>query len=226
VDRHTGGVRLRGSDVSETWRLDHPWATLYSFGIARPALAATVGRIGLGTDFKGLYAAIASLGEVPDGGTVLDVPCGGGVALRGITSGARLRYLAADISPAMLRRTQRTARGLGVTVETLAADVARLPLPDRSVDLCLSLTGLHCFPDPAAAVAELARVTRGRMELTWLRSDAGLRYRPVLAAGRAAGLIGPSATAAEVTGWLEAAGLAARVTLEGSFAYVSARRAD
>jgi SAM-dependent methyltransferase len=220
-------VRLRGRDVSETWRLDHPWASVYAFGIARPAVAGAVGRVGFGTDLQGLYDAIASIGSVAAGGTVLDVPCGGGVALRGLRPGSRLRYLAADISPAMLARTERTAGRLGVEVETLAADVAHLPLPDRSVDLVLSLTGLHCFPDPAAAVAELARVARDRIELTWLRADAGARYRPVVAAGRAAGLLGPSATAAEVVAWLaERDVTTTQVRIEGAFAYLSARRRD
>jgi ubiquinone/menaquinone biosynthesis C-methylase UbiE len=218
-------VRLRGTDVSETWRLDHPWASLYAFGIARPMVAGAVGRVAFGTGFARLYSAIDSIAAVPAGATVLDVPCGGGVALRGIRPGTEVRYLAVDISPAMLGRTERVARRLGVTVETLAADVTRLPLDGRSVDLCLSLTALHCFPDPAAAVAELARVTRDRIELTWLRSDAGLRYRPVLATGRAAGLVGPSATPEEVTGWLEDAGFTPLLTVEGAFAYVSARRA-
>jgi ubiquinone/menaquinone biosynthesis C-methylase UbiE len=222
--RDTGAVGTRGTDVSETWRLDHPWASIYAFGIARPALAAAVGRLAFGTGFQGLYAAIDSIASVPPGGTVLDVPCGGGVALRGIRPGSDVRYVAADISPAMLRRTERVARRLGVVVETLAADVAHLPLDDLCADLCLSLTGLHCFPDPAAAVVELARVTRDRIELTWLRSDAGPRYQPLLASGRAAGLIGPSATPDEVTAWLEAAGFTPLLTVEGAFAYVTARR--
>ena len=217
-------MRPSRHDVSETWRLDHPWASLYAFGIARPAIARTVGRVGFGTGFGGLYDAIGAIRSVPAGGTVLDVPCGGGVALRGLHPGADLRYVAADISPAMLARTERAARRLAVSVETLAADVARLPLADRTVDLCLSLTGLHCFPDPDAAVAELTRVSRDRIELTWLRSDAGRRYWPVLASGRAMGLIGPSATVEEVTGWLEAAEFTSLARVEGAFAYVSARR--
>lgn len=217
-------MRLRGSDVSDTWRIDHPWAAVYAFGIDRPWLAGAVGRAGFGTAFEGLYDAIDSLAAMPPGSTVLDVPCGGGVALRGLRPGAGIRYLAADISPAMLDRTRRTARARGVRVETLVADVAELPLADASVDLTLSLTGLHCFPDPEAAVAELARVTRDRLELTWLRSDAGLRYRPALLAGRAAGLIGPSATGVEVSGWLMAAGFSVDLRTEGAFAYVSAAR--
>ena len=222
-------VRWRGSDVSDTWRLDHPWASVYAFGMAHRPLARTVGRLAFGTSLGGLYDAIAAIGEVPAGGTVLDVPCGSGIALSGLAErtgpgAALLRYLAVDISPAMLARTRRTADRLGVAVETLEADVAVLPLPDRSVDLTLSLTGLHCFPDPEAAVRELARVTRDRIELTWLRSDAGLRYRPVLAVARAADLVGRSASPDEVGAWLADAGFDASIRVEGSFGYASARR--
>ena len=222
-------VRWRGSDVSDTWRLDHPWASVYAFGMAHRPLARTVGTLAFGTSLGGLYDAIAAIGEVPAGGTVLDVPCGSGIALSGLAErtgpgAAPLRYLAVDISPAMLARTRRTADRLGVAVETLEADVAVLPLPDLSVDLTLSLTGLHCFPDPEAAVRELARVTRDRIELTWLRSDAGLRYRPVLAVARAADLVGRSASPDEVGAWLADAGFDASIRVEGSFGYASARR--
>jgi len=221
-------VTWRGRDVSDTWRLDHPWATVYSFGMAHRTIARTAGIVGFGTDFRAMYDAIASIDELPAGSTVLDVPCGGGVALRGLADARRLRlrYLAADISPAMLERTRRTAAALGVgsSVELLEADVADLPLDERSVDLTLSLTGLHCFPDPQAAIREIARVTRDRIELSWLRADAGLRYRPVLIAGRAGGLVGRSATADEVGLWLAECGFDAEIRLEGAFAYASARR--
>lgn len=215
---------LPGSDVSQTWRLDPPWARLYSFGMARPVLARAVGTVGFGTDLKGLYDAIGSVGDVPAGGTVLDVPCGAGIALRGLWDAPDVRYLAADISPTMLGRTRREAARRGVRVEAVQADVTRLPLPDRSVDLVLCLTGLHCFPDPERAVVELARVARDRIELTWLRSDAGLRYRPVVLAGRTAGVLGPSLTADDVGLLLGRAGFDVRLQVQGAFAYASARR--
>ncbi|MCA1983400.1 class I SAM-dependent methyltransferase [Nocardioides nematodiphilus] len=217
-------VKWRGRDVSDTWRLDHPWASVYSFGMAHRPIARTAGVVGFGTDFDRMYDAIASIGDLPAGSTVLDVPCGGGVALRGLVGARRIRYVAADISIAMLARTRRTAAGLGVEVEPVEADVADLPMEDRSVDLTLSLTGLHCFPDPRAAIREIARVTRDRIELSWLRSDAGLRYRPILIAGRAGGLVGRSATADEVGLWLAECGFDAEIRIEGAFAYASARR--
>ncbi len=57
-------------DVSDTWRLNHPWASLYSFGMARPWVARGVGVAAFGTDFGGLYRAIDSVREVPRGGLV------------------------------------------------------------------------------------------------------------------------------------------------------------
>ena len=44
---------------------------------------------------------------VSDGSAVLDIPCGGGLAMRGVRNGQRLRYVAADISPDMLDRARR-----------------------------------------------------------------------------------------------------------------------
>lgn len=219
----------RWSQVSETWRRDHPWAGLYSTAMAHPRLSRPLARITLGTDLGGLDDAIASIAAVPSGGLVLDVPSGSGLAVAGLPAerlaSGDLSYLATDISAAMLARTRSTAGRLGRDVVLLQADVGRLPLPDRRVDLTLCLTGLHCFPDPQAAVAELARVTRGRIELTWLRSRVALWHRPVLIAGRAAGVIGPSATLAEVTAWLQAAGFSTHGRTEGAFGYLTARRA-
>lgn len=214
--------------MSDTWRLDHPWASVYSFGMAHRALARTAGIVAFGTDLSGMYHAIDRIRSLPAGAAVLDVPCGAGVALRGLVGAADVRYLAVDISPTMLARTRRTARGVGPAVAgrvvTIEGDVAALPLADASVVLTLSLTGLHCFPEPRAAIGELCRVTSERIELTWLRSDAGLRYRPIVLAGRAGGLVGRSATADEVGAWLADGGFDAEIRVEGAFGYASATR--
>jgi ubiquinone/menaquinone biosynthesis C-methylase UbiE len=129
----------------------------------------------------------------------------------------------------MLRRTRRLARARAVAdqVETLAADVAALPVPDGTFDVVLSLTGLHCFPDPRAAVLELGRVTRagGTLSLSWLRTDGGLRYAPVVTAGRLSGVVGPSGTVQEVRTWLFEAGFTdLDLTVSGALAYIRARR--
>src|SRR4029079_10077237 len=84
------------------------------------------------------------------------------VALRGLRPGQGLTYLAADIAQAMLDRTMDAARSRGVDdqVQPRLADVGSLPLAKGSVDLVVTFTGLHCFPDPRGAVAEMARVLR------------------------------------------------------------------
>ena len=76
-----------------------------------------------------------------------------------------------------------------------------LPFEDGSFDLVVSFTGLHCFPDPHAAVAEIARVLRPGGVLTGsaLLNDSGLRYEPLRRAGRVAGLLGPGCTGTTLT---------------------------
>jgi ubiquinone/menaquinone biosynthesis C-methylase UbiE len=215
-------MALRG--VSQVWRADHPWAPVYDFVVEREPVARVAWRLAMGSDVRLLYAAAAEIGRLPDGATVLDVPCGGGVALRGLRQGQRLTYVAADISRAMLDRASGRARD-GVTC--VQADVERLPLADGSVDLCVSFTGLHCFPDPEAAVHELARVLRPGGVLTGsaFLNDTGRRYDVVRRVGRAAGLLGRSATRAELRRWLSAAGFADPVLrTSGALVYVRALR--
>ena len=212
---------------SELWRRNHPWAPLYAFTLARPPLAVVGGRFLMNTDLRLLYKAIDEIGALPAGSAVLDVPCGGGVALRGIRKGQQVRYVASDIAEAMLERTATEAERLGVDVELRQADIAALPFRDGEFDLVVSFTGLHCFPDPHAAVEEIARVTRagGRVSGSFVVSDPKPAYRPVLAVGRAAGLLGPSCTVDDVRRWLDDTGFAGvETTTSGPMAYFTASK--
>lgn len=214
---------------SEVWRRNHPWASIYSFSLAHPPLAIAGARLMMNTDMRLLYRAIEKIGEVAPGGAVLDVPCGGGVALRGLGPEQRVRYVAADIAPAMLERTEREARKLGLEqVELCEADIAKLPFADGEFDLTVSFTGLHCFPDPHAAVGELARVTKrgGQISGSLVLADAGLIYRPIVMSGRATGLMGPSASLEQVQTWLGEAGfLDLALERSGPMGYFTATRA-
>ena len=181
-------------------------------------------RLAVGSDLGLLYAAAAEIGTLPAGSVVLDVPCGGGVALRGLRPGQGVTYLAADIAPAMLDRTLASARSRGVAeqVEPGLMDVGALPLPHGSVDLVVTFTGLHCFPDPRRAVAEMARVLRpgGVVTGSMLATDTGARYEPLRRAGRRAHLLGPMCSRAEVVRWFGEDGVPdVRVTTSGAVAY-------
>ncbi|WP_051277126.1 class I SAM-dependent methyltransferase [Marmoricola sp. URHB0036] len=192
------------------WGEDPLWATVYDWSVEHPQTGGLLWKIGIGSDLRRLYSAAAEIGRQPAGSSVLDVPVGGGVALRGLRTGQGIRYVAADISQAMLDRTMRVARERHVVaqVEPVLADVGSLPFADDEFDLVVSFTGLHCFPDPHLAVLEMARVLQPGGVLTGsaLLTDTGLRYLPVRQAGRLAGLLGPGASSTDVQNWLAEAG--------------------
>jgi len=77
------------------------------------------------------------------------------------------------------------------------------------VELVVSFTGLHCFPEPHRAVTEMVRVLRRGGVLTGsaVLNDTGRRYAPMRQIGRAAGLLGPGCTGAELRTWLEGLGM-------------------
>ena len=217
------------ADVSANWRRNHPWAVVYDFLVERETLRRPLGRLLFGTDTDLISETVSSIGEVRDGGGVLDIPCGGGLALRGLTRGQHVRYVAADIAPAMLERTAAVARerGLEEQVETIAADVEQLPFADGTFDLCISLAGLHCFPRPAAAVREIGRCLApgGRFVGSVFLTDGGLRYRPAFVGGRVMGVMGPSGTRADLERWLVDAGMEdVSIRRSGAIAYFRARR--
>ncbi len=222
-------LRGRLDGVSDVWRSNHPWASFYDFMVEHEQIGGALWKVGGGTDLHLLYEAAAEVAALPAGAAVLDVPCGGGVALRGLRAGQDVRYVAADISPAMLERTARNARDRGLDqVECVEADVEQLPFADATFDLVVSFTGLHCFPRPAAAVADIARVLKdgGIVTGSALLNDNGLRFTPLRVAGRSAGLLGPSGGETDLRRWLDAAGFTgAQITRSGALTYFRATRA-
>ena len=65
-----------------------------------------------------------------------------------------------DISPGMLETLSENAAGLGLEVQTRAANAEQLPFEDASFDLVLGHAVLHHIPDLPRAFAEFARVLR------------------------------------------------------------------
>ncbi|WP_310961488.1 class I SAM-dependent methyltransferase [Nocardioides terrisoli] len=206
------------------WHQDPLWGHFYDWSVEHPGAGGLLWRLGIGSDLRRLYAAAAEIGRQPAGSAVLDVPCGGGVALRGLRPGQGLRYVAADISALMLDRTMAAAteRGVAAQVEPVVADVQHLQFGDGEFDLVVSFTGLHCFLDPRRAVLELGRVTApgGVITGSALLHGADPRSLPVMAVGQLAGLLGPSGTPADVLSWLAEAGFTeTTMELSGAIGY-------
>jgi SAM-dependent methyltransferase len=209
------------------WAGSRVAAAVYDFGVEREWLARPAGALLWGTDTRLMYETVRTIGALPPGSAVLDVPCGGGLALRGTRPGQDLRYVAADISPVMLARTRAQAVRLRRPVTAVAADVARLPFRDNEFDLCVCFNGLHCLPDPAAAVREIARCLADGARLVGdtLVRGAGIRQDLALGAFHRFGLFGPARTVGEVERWLSDAGLRVdRLELSGAVAHFAATR--
>ena len=69
---------------------------------------------------------------------------------------------AVDVTPAMLHEARaEAAREQLTNLHLVQADAGRLPFPDGHFDLVMCRLALHHFAEPAAEVAEMARVTRG-----------------------------------------------------------------
>jgi SAM-dependent methyltransferase len=135
-----------------------PFGAVYDFYIERPWLARLVLGAMWGVDPRPFYRSLSRVAELPAGATVLDVPCGGGVALRGLRPGQRVRWVGVDVEPAMLARARRRAESHpNAELRLIEGDMYRLALEDGTADLCLSYGGLHCVARPQAALTEMAR---------------------------------------------------------------------
>ena len=215
-------------DTRQRWLEGRLPAIGYDAVVERERVARVMGFLLWGTDTRRLYEHIGRLGEEPDGSAILDLPCGGGVAFRGLRPGQQVRYVAADLSPVMLDRARAEAKRRGLDqIEFHQADVEALPYEDASFDLVVTYTSLHCFPDPPAGLKEMARVLRpgGTLRGTTVVNDTGLRQQGFIRAFRAAGAFGPSGTSDDYRGWLAAAGLVdVELDRSGAIAYLSARK--
>ncbi len=98
--------------------------------------------------------------DIPRGGVALDVGSGPGNVTASLARAAGPEGLAlgVDISVPMLERAVRNEAG--PRIGFIRADAQRLPLRDDTVDAVVSTAVLQLVPNPAAAIAEMARVLR------------------------------------------------------------------
>ena len=90
---------------------------------------------------------------------VLEVGFGGGALLAAIHRQTAGQVIGVDPSAAMVERARRRWRG-DARVRLILGSVQALPLADASVDKACSLNNIYFWPDPVAAMTELARVVR------------------------------------------------------------------
>jgi ubiquinone/menaquinone biosynthesis C-methylase UbiE len=102
---------------------------------------------------------------------VLEVGFGGGGLLRSLLLGTRGEVFGADLSDTLIARArERFARDVRRgRLHLLRASAESLPLPPETVTRAVSVNSLYFWPDPAAAMAELARVTKpgGRLAIVF-----------------------------------------------------------
>ncbi|HEX8124854.1 MAG TPA: class I SAM-dependent methyltransferase [Allosphingosinicella sp.] len=114
--------------------------------------------------------ALACLGLERDD-WVLEVGFGGGGLVRSLLLGTKGEVFAADISDALIARARdRFARDVRRgRLHLLRASAEALPLPPETVTRAVSVNSLYFWPDPAAALAELARVMKpgGRLAIVF-----------------------------------------------------------
>jgi ubiquinone/menaquinone biosynthesis C-methylase UbiE len=215
--------------VAQEWSKGNVGARMYDFIVMHKRLAGPLGRIMWGDDWGDLYADIARLRDVPAGSQILDIPCGGGLAFRGLAPDTPVRYVAADVSPFMLNRAraEATRRGL-VGIDFVPVSVDQILFDDATFDLCLSYNGLHCFPDPEHAVAEMARVLRpgGQLRGTAIVTGAGWVSAACIAIFEHANQFASVGKAEDIERWLTAAGIAEpQVRRRGAYVVFDGKKA-
>lgn len=113
---------------------------------------------------------------------LLDVPCGAASSLvHGAGVARTAPVVALDVSVAMLSRAADRVVQCAppFEVDVVEGDALNLPMAAATFGAVLSINGLHCMPDPARFVAELARVARtgATLTMTTLVDAGSLRSR-------------------------------------------------
>ena len=131
-------------------------------------------RLLFGSLFGPIAADVAAVAEAiaPEGARVLEVGCGPGHLSVRLARRHDLDTTGLDLDPAMIERARANADRAGEGDESrpsfLVGDVTSMPFPDGTFDLVVSTMSMHHWADPAAGLAEMARVLRpGARALVW-----------------------------------------------------------
>lgn len=113
-----------------------------------------------GLSFDEEARRILAAGAPAEDARVLDLACGSGLYTRRFARAApRGRVVGLDLSRPMLATAGRLAREEGVaSARFVRGSALALPFPDARFDWLNCCGALHLFPDPDAALREVARV--------------------------------------------------------------------
>ncbi|MDT5076475.1 MAG: hypothetical protein QOJ80_1112 [Mycobacterium sp.] len=89
-------------------------AAMYDAGVKHDSVARVGAWAMWGADLRRMFADVSRLADAPPGTSILDIPCGGGSALRGLRPG--------QVQDA---------------IEFVESDVTALQFADNSFDLCV-----------------------------------------------------------------------------------------
>jgi len=110
--------------------------------------------------FRWYKRELRKLLKLQPGETLLDVGCGTGIeACRLAREYPSVHVLGLDRDAMLSEAAQRSAQ-LGVDVRWLPGDAEAVPLPDGSVDACMTERVLKYVANPKRAVSEMVRVLR------------------------------------------------------------------
>lgn len=116
------------------------------------------------------------LPELPRGGSLLEVGCGGGQLLAKIAARRPdLGLTGLDLSPEQVARARRRTATAGERVRCVQGSALDLPFPADSFDAILSVASIKHWPDPRRGLEECARVLRPGGGLVIVEADRGCR---------------------------------------------------
>lgn len=158
------GVREAYSKAAERPREEHPFPLGRGFAESVGYPAGMLRRLpSVSVEVFAGVSNVSILAEIPQGSTVLDMGCGGGLdsIIAARRTGPQGRVFAVDFSPEMLKRAKRGLLEAGVhNVHIYSTDAEKLPLEDNSVDVALANGIFNLNPDRSRIFAELARVVK------------------------------------------------------------------
>jgi len=109
---------------------------------------------------ENVLARICEAGQLTASSRVLDVACGPGIVVEALARAAG-EVVGCDITPEMLDKARNRCAAAGLTnVGFVPGRAEALPFEDASFDAVVSRSAVHHFPDPAAALREMARVVK------------------------------------------------------------------